>query len=65
MKPEAKRKRSRIYISGSKSWIRYLDGNSYQEVADILGISHTNVATKISRLKQTLRRDAGAKYGAQ
>ncbi len=33
----------------------YLDGNNYQETATILGISETNVATKISRLKGTLR----------
>jgi RNA polymerase sigma factor (sigma-70 family) len=33
----------------------YLDGNSYLEIADVLGISETNVATKISRLKQTMR----------
>ena len=31
----------------------YLDGNSYQEIADVLGISETNVATKISRLMKT------------
>ena len=35
----------------------YLDGNSYQEIADVLGISETNVATKISRLKQTMKRE--------
>jgi RNA polymerase sigma-70 factor (ECF subfamily) len=35
--------------------ILYLDGNNYQETAAILGISETNVATKISRLKETLR----------
>ena len=33
----------------------YLDGNSYLEIADVLGIRETNVATKISRLKQTMR----------
>jgi RNA polymerase sigma factor (sigma-70 family) len=33
----------------------YLDDRSYGEIADILGISETNVATKISRIKQTLR----------
>jgi RNA polymerase sigma factor (sigma-70 family) len=33
----------------------YLDGNSYLEIAGALGISQTNVATKISRLKQTMR----------
>jgi RNA polymerase sigma factor (sigma-70 family) len=41
--------------------ILYLDGNSYQEIADVLGISQTNVATKISRLKETLRQEAGVK----
>jgi len=39
----------------------YLDGNNYQEIAEVLGISETNAATKISRLKQTLRQEAGAK----
>ena len=33
----------------------YLDGNSYREIAEVLGISETNVATKISRLKKELR----------
>ena len=33
----------------------YLDGNSYLEIADVLGITETNVATKISRLKQTMK----------
>lgn len=33
----------------------YLDGNRYQEIADVLGISPTNVATRLSRLKETLR----------
>ena len=33
----------------------YLDGCSYREIADVLGISETNVATKISRLKKALR----------
>jgi len=30
----------------------YLDGNSYLEIAEVLGISETNVATKLSRLKK-------------
>lgn len=34
----------------------YLDGSSYEEIAHSLGISETNVATKISRLKQAMRR---------
>lgn len=37
--------------------ILYLDGNSYDTIAEILGISTTNVATKISRIKERLRRD--------
>jgi RNA polymerase sigma factor (sigma-70 family) len=33
----------------------YLDDYSYADMASILGISETNVATKINRVKQTLR----------
>jgi len=33
----------------------YLDGNSYAEIAEAMGISEANVATKISRLKQAMR----------
>jgi RNA polymerase sigma-70 factor (ECF subfamily) len=33
----------------------YLDDNPYGEMAKVLGITVTNVATKISRLKQRLR----------
>ncbi len=33
----------------------YLDDRSTSEMAEILGLSETNVATKISRIKQTLR----------
>ena len=35
----------------------YLDGNSYAEIAEVLGISETNVATKISRLKSTMKKE--------
>jgi RNA polymerase sigma-70 factor (ECF subfamily) len=35
--------------------LMYLDERSYREIAEVLGISETNVATKISRLKQRLR----------
>jgi RNA polymerase sigma factor (sigma-70 family) len=35
----------------------YLDGNSYLEIAEVLGISETNVATKIGRLKKTMRQE--------
>jgi RNA polymerase sigma factor (sigma-70 family) len=33
----------------------YLEDRSYTDIAEILGISATNVATKISRIKQQLR----------
>jgi RNA polymerase sigma factor (sigma-70 family) len=35
--------------------ILYLDGHSYQQIAAILGISETNVGTKLSRIKRTLK----------
>ena len=34
----------------------YLDGHSYREIGDVLGISETNAGTKIGRLKQNLKR---------
>jgi len=33
----------------------YLDENKYKDIADIIGISETNVATKISRIKKSLK----------
>jgi RNA polymerase sigma factor (sigma-70 family) len=33
----------------------YLEDKAYAEIAEILGITETNVATKIGRIKQTLR----------
>jgi RNA polymerase sigma factor (sigma-70 family) len=33
----------------------YLDGYSYREIAEVLGIRETNVATKINRLKQAMK----------
>ncbi len=38
----------------------YLEERSYREIADILGVTQTNVATKISRLKQRIRNDLAA-----
>ncbi len=35
----------------------YLDEHSYREIATILGISETNVATKLNRLKQRVREE--------
>lgn len=37
--------------------ILYLDGNRYETIGGILGISETSVGTRISRIKQRLRRD--------
>lgn len=34
----------------------YLEEKSYKEIAEIIGISQTNVATKISRIKSILKR---------
>ena len=42
----------------------YLEDRSYTEIADILGISETNVATKINRIKQKLRGQMTATAGA-
>lgn len=33
----------------------YLDDNKYKDIAEILGITETNVATKISRIKKKLK----------
>lgn len=38
----------------------YLEDKSYADMAEVLGISETNVATKINRIKQTLRRRMAA-----
>jgi RNA polymerase sigma-70 factor, ECF subfamily len=35
----------------------YLDDHSYREIASILGLTETNVATKLSRLKERLRQE--------
>ena len=43
----------------------YLDGNSYQEIADALGIRETNVATKLSRLKKIIQQEFSGKEGAR
>jgi RNA polymerase sigma-70 factor (ECF subfamily) len=36
----------------------YLDGNRYDAIAEVLGISETNVGTKLGRIKDKLRRMA-------
>ncbi len=35
----------------------YLDDHSYREIASILGLTETNVATKLNRLKQRVREE--------
>jgi RNA polymerase sigma-70 factor (ECF subfamily) len=39
--------------------VLYLDERSQREIAEILGLSETNVATKISRLKTGIRTELG------
>lgn len=41
----------------------YLEDRNYPEMAEILGISETNAATKISRIKQKLRGQVAATNG--
>lgn len=35
----------------------YLDDHSYREIGEVLGLSETNVATKLQRLKQRVREE--------
>jgi RNA polymerase sigma-70 factor (ECF subfamily) len=35
--------------------ILYFEGKSYREIAEIMGISETNVATKLSRIREKLK----------
>lgn len=37
--------------------VLYLEERTYREIAEVLGISETNVGTKLSRLKQMIRHD--------
>ncbi|RYZ19127.1 MAG: sigma-70 family RNA polymerase sigma factor, partial [Chitinophagaceae bacterium] len=39
----------------------YLDDKSYDEIADILGISASNVGTKLSRIKEKIRSQINSK----
>lgn len=38
----------------------YLDGNSHSEIGEVLGISESNVGTRLSRLKKSLRQSVVA-----
>jgi RNA polymerase sigma-70 factor (ECF subfamily) len=35
--------------------ILFLEAKSYKEIAEILGITETNVATRINRIKDTIK----------
>jgi RNA polymerase sigma factor (sigma-70 family) len=37
--------------------ILYLEGKTYAEIAEVLGITTTNVATKVSRIKEKLKQN--------
>ena len=45
----------RLDVLNRALMLLYLEDRSYREIADVLGISETNVATKINRLKQRIR----------
>jgi RNA polymerase sigma-70 factor (ECF subfamily) len=44
--------------------VLYLEEYSYKDIAEVLGISETNVATKISRLKQRIRADLAHEHNS-
>jgi RNA polymerase sigma-70 factor (ECF subfamily) len=37
--------------------VLHLDGRRYDEIAEVLGITETNVGTRLGRVRQKLRRD--------
>jgi RNA polymerase sigma factor (sigma-70 family) len=37
--------------------ILYLEGKSYKEIAEIIGITETNVATKLNRIKEKIKQN--------
>lgn len=39
----------------------YLDGEAQREIATLLGMSETNVSTRLGRLKEALRKELGPK----
>lgn len=39
----------------------YLDGNPHEEIAEIIGMSKTNVGTRIGRIKELLKKSANLK----
>lgn len=43
--------------------VLYLEGRSYREIGEVLGISESNVGTKLNRLKTRLRRELAPRQG--
>ncbi len=43
----------------------YLEEHSYRQIADVLGMTETNVATRISRLKRRIRDDLAASQASK
>ena len=43
----------------------YLEGRSYAEIADVLGITESNVGTKLNRLKQRMRSELASSEETQ
>src|SRR5262245_44206139 len=43
----------------------YLEGYSYREIGDVLGMSESNVGTRLNRLKQSLRQSAQGPSGEE
>jgi RNA polymerase sigma factor (sigma-70 family) len=43
----------------------YLDGNSHQEIAEVLGITASNVSTRMNRLKSEWKRKIGQTNGRE
>jgi len=43
----------------------YLEEHTYQQISEILGISETNVATKVARIKQRVRLEAAKQEAEQ
>jgi RNA polymerase sigma-70 factor (ECF subfamily) len=59
--PELKRILDSMQPLNRALLVLYLDDRSHREIADILGITETNVATKINRLKQGIRQELDAR----
>jgi RNA polymerase sigma-70 factor (ECF subfamily) len=71
-KPEADDRLAELYrvLHGMEELDRallvlYLEDRSYREIGEILGISETNVGTKLNRLKQRVRQGLAPEKGAR